>query len=151
MTQFTISPRFYPAYALPMLFITLIVATLLPKLTLKWENWKKPQIPNLHRRSKQKTAHDTVGKNLNDGSIEKKSYPPVSMKAAIGEERGSRGRSLEKSASNASLKHHTRRNSLQGSLHNKKGLGDGSPTRKKEKDRIGVIDFFHNRGRNSLK
>jgi len=40
MTQFTISPRLYPAYALPMLMVTIITATIMPSILAQWDRWK---------------------------------------------------------------------------------------------------------------
>jgi hypothetical protein len=41
MTQFTISPRWYPAYALPMLVMTIVAAILMPSLVSRWDLWKR--------------------------------------------------------------------------------------------------------------
>ncbi|KAF4622754.1 hypothetical protein G7Y89_g14273 [Cudoniella acicularis] len=41
MTQFTISPQWYPAYALPMLTVTIIAAVLLPSIVVRWDRWKR--------------------------------------------------------------------------------------------------------------
>ncbi|TVY90708.1 hypothetical protein LAWI1_G002622 [Lachnellula willkommii] len=114
MTQFTIHPRWYPAYALPMLSLTLLVAIALPKLISAGENWKKPHIkkpcmPKLRGWRKRKSAYHHEEKTIaneektiaNEESTianeppKIKSLPPISMGGAL---------------SNASLKHHTRRN-----------------------------------------
>jgi hypothetical protein len=95
-----------------------------------WENWKKPQIPKLRRRWKQNTPQDGLRSTVNNASLEKKIYPPVSISRYRGKESEDRGRPLEKAASDASLKHHARRNSLPDSVRSKKVSRDNSSTGK---------------------
>ncbi|PVH81637.1 hypothetical protein DL98DRAFT_571000 [Cadophora sp. DSE1049] len=137
MTRFTISPSWYPAYALPMLVLTFTVAIALPKCFTIWEAWNVHQRPTARPRQKKQWPHKILWEpNDEPPTPRKKSHPPVSKSGAIAigivADGGvtERGRSLEKSSSNASLKHHSRRNSLQGSLKNKKDSGDKETEKK---------------------
>ncbi|KAK0099739.1 hypothetical protein ONS95_013367 [Cadophora gregata] len=99
MTRFTISPEWYPAYALPLLFLTFAVAIALPKLLLIWETWNIPQKQKQKPIRRPRLSENLPGKRLwkfNDGSTDsiQKSYPPISMSGAV-DEVTERGRSLE--------------------------------------------------------
>ncbi|KAF8849535.1 hypothetical protein BDZ45DRAFT_752649 [Acephala macrosclerotiorum] len=96
MTQFTISPTWYPVYALPLLSLTLVIAILLPKLISIWDNWKKPRVSNLRRRSKARTAQHNLGRALKNLFLKNEESCLPTRRLSRPRTSTRRGRSLEK-------------------------------------------------------
>jgi hypothetical protein len=132
MTEFTVSPIWYPAYALPMLLLTITSAILLPSFISYWDSWKKSQQWSWHFSSNSElNSQGGLGIRSSNSSAVTRSLPLSMVVPNI-----SRGRELKKSSSEASIKHHIRRNSLPGSLRSRRDSREGSPVgREKEKGR----------------